>query len=67
MLQLDGHTASWRFQFLLASHSLVLKQWSYYREYYYAGLEPGVHYLPFWTRSAACARVIVLLVCPQPR
>lgn len=53
LLQLDGHTASWRFQFLLASHSLVLKQWSYYREYYYAGLEPGVHYLPFWTRSAA--------------
>ena len=52
LLQLDGHTCSWRFQYLLATNSPVLKQSSYFWEYYYGALTPGVHYEPFWTTSA---------------
>lgn len=52
LLQLDGHTCSWRLQFLLATNSVVLKQESFYWEYYYAALAPHVHYLPFWQQSA---------------
>jgi hypothetical protein len=87
LIQLDGHTCSWRmqvtltmailtmarrpthtvgllprphhalrtpylWQFLLATNSVVLKQHSYYWEYYYAALQPHAHYLPFWETSA---------------
>lgn len=52
LLQLDGHTCSWRMQFLLATNSVVLKQRSYYWEFYYGALEPHVHYVPFWVKSA---------------
>ena len=52
LLQLDGHTCSWRFQYLLATNSPVLKQSSFFWEYYYGALTPGVHYEPFWTTSA---------------
>ena len=82
LIQLDGHTCSWRmqviltmatrpthtcdvtthyllltthcslWQFLLATNSVVLKQHSYYWEYYYAALQPHAHYLPFWDESA---------------
>ena len=52
LLQLDGHTCSWRFQYLLATNSPVLKQSSYFWEFYYGALAPGVHYVPFWTTSA---------------
>ena len=41
LLQLDGHTCSWRFQYLLATNSPVLKQSSYFWEYYYGALTPG--------------------------
>jgi len=52
LIHLDGHTCSYRLQSLLASNSLVLKQESYYWEYYYAALQPHVHYAPFWQTSA---------------
>ena len=39
-------------QFLLATNSVVLKQHSYYWEYYYAALQPHAHYVPFWEQSA---------------
>ena len=52
LLQLDGHTCSWRFQYLLATNSPVLKQSSSFWEYYYGALTPGVHYEPFWTQSS---------------
>ncbi|EOD04013.1 hypothetical protein EMIHUDRAFT_250719 [Emiliania huxleyi CCMP1516] len=51
LLQLDGHSCSYRLQSLLATGSLVLKQDSYYHEYYYSALQPGVHYIPFWNSS----------------
>ncbi|KAL1507016.1 hypothetical protein AB1Y20_009431 [Prymnesium parvum] len=51
LLQLDGHSSSWRLQFLLATNSAVFKQSSYYWEYYYSALRPYVHYWPFWERS----------------
>ena len=47
---LTTHYAPW--QFLLATNSVVLKQHSYYWEYYYAALQPHAHYLPFWDESA---------------
>ena len=47
---LTTHYALW--QFLLATNSVVLKQHSYYWEYYYAALQPHAHYLPFWDESA---------------
>ena len=34
LLHLDGHSCSWRLQFLLATNSAVLKQQSYFWEYY---------------------------------
>ncbi len=52
LLQLDGHTCSWRFQYLLATNSPVLKQSSYFWEFYYGALAPGIHYVPFWTQSS---------------
>lgn len=51
LLNLDGHSNSWRLQFLLATNSAVLRQASYFWEYYHTGLRPFVHYVPFWTRS----------------
>ena len=36
----------------LAIDSAVLKQDSYFWEFYYGALAPGVHYVPFWTTSA---------------
>ena len=38
-------------QFLLATNSAVLKQTSYFWEYYYSALEPYVHFWPFWETS----------------
>jgi len=51
LLHLDGHTASSRLQALLATNSVVIKQSSYFWEYYYAGLQPHKHFLPFWQEA----------------
>ena len=50
-MHLDGYSASSRLQLLLLASSVVLKQDSYFFEYYHSALEPFVHYLPFWERS----------------
>lgn len=51
LLQLDGHSCSWRLQFLLATNSAVIKQSSYYWEYWYSLLQPYQHFWPFWEKS----------------
>ena len=48
LLHLDGHSAAYRLQYLLATNSAVFKQGSPYYEYYYSGLRPHEHYYPFW-------------------
>jgi hypothetical protein len=47
LLHLDGITFSNRFQKLLLLGSLVFKIESPYREWFYAGLRPEDHYIPF--------------------
>ena len=44
LLALDGITGSFRFSRLLMCNSLVLKEASPWHEYFYRGLQPGVHY-----------------------
>jgi hypothetical protein len=51
LLALDGFTASSRLGSLLPINSAVLKQQSQWLEWYYAALQPCVHYLPFWQQS----------------
>jgi len=51
VLHLDGNSCSNRLQQLLLLGSVVLKQNSYYWEYYYSGMRPFVHYVPFWEAS----------------
>ncbi|XP_014253410.1 KDEL motif-containing protein 1-like isoform X2 [Cimex lectularius] len=45
-INLDGTVAAYRFPYLLAGDSLVLKQNSPYYEHFYSELEPWVHYVP---------------------
>mmetsp|Transcript_59904 Transcript_59904/g.106853 ORF Transcript_59904/g.106853 Transcript_59904/m.106853 type:complete len:436 (+) Transcript_59904:59-1366(+) len=45
MVDVDGHSFSTRFKNLLATNSLVFKQKSPYKEWYYDLFEPGVHYI----------------------
>ncbi|GBF97933.1 ATP synthase F1 complex assembly factor [Raphidocelis subcapitata] len=51
LLNLDGHTAAYRFATLLATNSLVLKQESRQVEWFYGSVKPGVHYLPILNAS----------------
>lgn len=46
-LNIDGTVAAYRFPYLLAGDSLVLKQDSGYYEHFYRDLKPNFHYLPF--------------------
>ena len=46
-LSLDGTVAAYRFPYLIAGDSLVLKQESTYYEHFYRFLSPLVHYIPF--------------------
>ncbi len=46
LLNVDGHSAAYRFAMLLGVDSLVFKQASRHREWFYASVRPGVHYLP---------------------
>lgn len=48
LLNLDGHSAAYRFAVLLATNSLVLKQHSRHLEWYYRSVHPGEHYLPIF-------------------
>lgn len=45
-LNIDGSVAAYRFPYLLAGDSLVLKQKSKYYEYFYNDAVPGKHYMP---------------------
>ncbi|XP_053987875.1 protein O-glucosyltransferase 2-like isoform X1 [Hylaeus volcanicus] len=45
-LNIDGSVAAYRFPYLLAGDSLVLKQNSKYYEFFYNDLKPGEHYMP---------------------
>ena len=51
LVHLDGYTASSRFQLLLATNSVVLKQDSYFWAYFHSAFRPYVHYIPFWEAS----------------
>lgn len=46
-LNIDGTVAAYRFPYLLAGSSVVLKQDSDYYEHFYKDLVPNVHYIPF--------------------
>ena len=46
-LNIDGTVAAYRFPYLLAGDSLVLKQDSNYYEHFYKDLKPFEHYVPF--------------------
>jgi hypothetical protein len=47
LLNIDGHTAAWtRPIWQLLSNSVMLKQDSSLTQWYYAALQPGVHYIP---------------------
>ncbi len=46
-LNIDGTVAAYRFPYLLAGGSLVLKQDSNYYEHFYKYLKPYEHYVPF--------------------
>ena len=46
-ISIDGTVAAYRFPYLLAGDSLVLKQDSPYYEHFYKQLEPYEHYIPF--------------------
>ena len=43
---MDGTVAAYRFPYLLAGDSLVLKQDSPFYEHFYSKLEPWKHYVP---------------------
>ncbi|XP_014770860.1 protein O-glucosyltransferase 2 [Octopus bimaculoides] len=45
-LNIDGTVAAYRFPYLLAGSSVVLKQDSHYYEHFYNELTPYVHYIP---------------------
>ena len=45
-INIDGTVAAYRFPYLLAGNSLVLKQDSPYYEYFYKDLKPFEHYVP---------------------
>ena len=45
-LNVDGTVAAYRFPYLLAGNSLVLKQDSPFYEHFYSKLEPWTHYVP---------------------
>jgi len=45
-LNIDGTVAAYRFPYLLAGNSVVLKQDSEYYEHFYGDLTAGVHYIP---------------------
>lgn len=45
-MNLDGHSAAYRFAMLLATNSLVLKQHSRHLEWFYRSVRAGEHYLP---------------------
>lgn len=47
IVDVDGNSFSTRFKNLLLTNSLVFKQKSPYKEWYYDVLEPGVHYIEF--------------------
>jgi hypothetical protein len=47
LVHTDGQGAAYRLQKLLAMNSVVLKQESDFKEYYYDWLVPGKHYVPF--------------------
>ena len=51
LIHLDGYSASTRLQSLLLSNSALLKQDSYFWEYYHSSLQPHQNYIPFWERS----------------
>ncbi|XP_070504278.1 protein O-glucosyltransferase 2-like [Chironomus tepperi] len=46
-INVDGTVAAYRFPYLLASNSVVLKQDSNYYEHFYNKLEPYKHFIPF--------------------
>ena len=46
-INIDGTVAAYRFPYLLAGDSLVLKQDSPYYEFFYNELKPYEHYVPF--------------------
>jgi len=45
-INVDGTVAAYRFPYLLAGNSVVLKQESSYYEHFYKDLKPWVHYVP---------------------
>lgn len=45
-MNIDGTVAAYRFPYLLAGNSVVVKQDSQYYEHFYSDLKPGVHYIP---------------------
>lgn len=47
-INVDGTVAAYRFPYLLASNSVVLKQDSNYYEYFYRKIKPYKHYVPFY-------------------
>lgn len=46
-INMDGTVAAYRFPYLLAGNSVVLKQDSPYYEHFYHALKPFEHYVPF--------------------
>ena len=46
-INIDGTVAAYRFPYLMAGDSLVLKQDSDYYEHFYKDLVPFTHYVPF--------------------
>ncbi|KAI8462674.1 MAG: glycosyl transferase family 90-domain-containing protein [Monoraphidium minutum] len=46
LLNLDGHSAAYRFASLLGANSLVLKQRSRHLEWFYRSVQPWRHYVP---------------------
>lgn len=47
ILNMDGHSAAYRFATLLGTNSLVLKQHSRHLEWFYGSVHPKQHYLTF--------------------
>lgn len=45
-INIDGTVAAYRFPYLLAGNSLVIKQDSKFYEFFYNQLKPNVHYIP---------------------
>lgn len=46
LISIDGTVAAYRFPYLMAGNSLILKQNSEYMEHFYYWLIPNVHYVP---------------------